>query len=138
MILLQNLITQSAIMSCHWLFHFTAVDDDTGVTLVALLMPTLISLLLDEQAALTAMANRRFLSDSCLSKLLQLRQQYPDHFRSVMSGSPHLCAPLAAAVIHSSHAAQQHTQVQSAAAVSPAQLHKPTIQLTMDFSKFKT
>ena len=101
--------------------------------MVALLVPILVALLLDETTVSSANAARRSLSDTALSKLLRLGQQYPQHFKQVMGASAHLRPRLAAAV-KLSQAAQEQAKARSAAKVV-SQPKKPTIQLTMDFSK---
>lgn len=101
--------------------------------MVALLVPILVALLLDENSITTANATRRSLNETALNKLLRLGQQYPEHFKQVMSASAHLRPRLAAAVKLSQAAQEQAKARLAAKAVS--QPKKPTIELTMDFSK---
>lgn len=108
-------------------------EDNKRVSMVALLVPILVSLLLDEQSVKGANMNRRRLSDTALQKLLRLGQQYPEQFRQVMGMSVHLRPRLEAAV-----KLNQISQAQAKArteAKAPSQPKKPTITLTMDFSK---
>lgn len=105
----------------------------TGVTMVAVLVPILVSLLLDEKSIATANANRRTLSDVSLQKLLHQGQQYPEQFRQVMSMSVHLRPRLEAAVKLSQAAQAQAKARTMSKTVAPPK--KPTITLTMDFSK---
>ncbi|XP_076463435.1 HEAT repeat-containing protein 5B-like isoform X2 [Babylonia areolata] len=107
-------------------------EDNKRVTMVALLVPILVSLLLDESTVVAANANRRAQSDTALSKLLRLGQLYTDHFKQVMAASAHLRPRLAAAV-KLNQAAQEQAKARSAAkaVVMPK---KPTISL-VDFSK---
>lgn len=101
--------------------------------MVALLVPILVALLLDESSVASASASRRALNDTALNKLLRLGQQHPGHFKQVMSASAHL-RPRLAAAIKLNQAAQEQAKARLAAkAVS--QPKKPTIELTMDFSK---
>ncbi|KAK7506949.1 hypothetical protein BaRGS_00001800 [Batillaria attramentaria] len=108
-------------------------EDNKRVTMVALLVPILVSLLLDEQSIKSANANRRRLSDSALQKLLRLGQQHPEQFKQVMGMSAHLRPRLEAAV-KLSQASQAQAKARSEAK-APSQPKKPTITLTMDFSK---
>ncbi|KAL8611166.1 hypothetical protein ACOMHN_064456 [Nucella lapillus] len=108
------------------------VEDNKRVTMVALLVPTLVSFLLDDTTAPTANTNRHSLSDTALAKLLRLGQQHTAHFKQVMAASPALRPPLATA-IKLSQAAQELAKARLAAK-AVATPKKPTISL-VDFSK---
>lgn len=102
--------------------------------MVALLVPILVSFLLDENLADNASPNRRVLNDNALQKLLRLGQQHPEQFRQVMGMSAHL-RPRLEAAIKLSQSSQAQAKARSAAKTVTAQPKKPTITLTMDFSK---
>ncbi|PVD26321.1 hypothetical protein C0Q70_13992 [Pomacea canaliculata] len=108
-------------------------EENKRVTMVAVLVPILVSLLLDEKSIATANASRRTLSDVSLQKLLHQGQQYPEQFRQVMSMSVHLRPRLEAAVKLSQAAQAQAKARTMSKTVAPPK--KPTITLTMDFSK---
>ncbi|KAK7105011.1 hypothetical protein V1264_019636 [Littorina saxatilis] len=108
-------------------------EDNKRVTMVAVFVPILVSMLLDENTVTSASTARRALNDTALNKLLRLGQQYPDHFKQVMAASGHLRPRLAAAV-KLNQAAQEQAKARSAAKAA-APVKKPTIQLSMDFSK---
>ncbi|KAM4625645.1 HEAT repeat-containing protein 5A [Polymixia lowei] len=75
-----------------------ASDDAHRPQLVAILLPILISFLLDENALGSAPAASRSLHELALKDLMRLGPQHSAVFRSLMASSPHLKARLEAAV----------------------------------------
>ncbi|XP_012940846.1 HEAT repeat-containing protein 5B [Aplysia californica] len=112
------------------------VEDSRRVTMMALYVPILVSLLLEETTGAQASAEHRALSDRCLERLTELGRLYPDHLRTVMSASAQLKPRLEAAV-RLRQKSQAEAKAKAAAKAAP-QLNKPTITLKMDFSNFKT
>ncbi|KAH9496165.1 HEAT repeat-containing protein 5B [Bulinus truncatus] len=115
----------------------TLAEDSKRVTVVALLIPILVSMLLDESMSSKASQAVRNLSDRCLNRLTEVGRTYPEHFKTVMNMSGSLKPKLESAV-----RLKQKTQVQDKARMINTQAvqqpAKPTITLKMDFSNFKT
>lgn len=104
--------------------------------MVALYIPILVSLLLDETSAGKASSELCTFSDRALARLTEVGRLYPEHFRTVMNMSSHLKPRLEAAVrLRQLTQAQDKARVAAKIAPQPA---KPTITLKMDFSNFKT
>ncbi|XP_059157278.1 HEAT repeat-containing protein 5B-like isoform X2 [Physella acuta] len=111
-------------------------DDSKRITMVALYIPILVSLLLDETTAGKASTEVYTFSDKALARLTEVGRLYPEHFRTVMNMSSHLKPRLEAAVrLKQVTQAQDKARVAAKIAPQPA---KPTITLKMDFSNFKT
>ncbi|XP_060939458.1 HEAT repeat-containing protein 5A [Limanda limanda] len=75
-----------------------AADESQRRPLVAVLLPLLISFLLDENALASAPPASRSLHEAALKDLMRLGPQHPGVFRSLIASSPHLKARLEAAV----------------------------------------
>ncbi|KAM6973609.1 HEAT repeat-containing protein 5A [Aplochiton taeniatus] len=75
-----------------------AADDTHRPKLVAILLPILISFLLDENALGSAPAASRSLHESALRDLMRLGPQHSLVFKALMAASPHMKARLEAAV----------------------------------------
>ncbi|XP_065144355.2 HEAT repeat-containing protein 5A isoform X1 [Paramisgurnus dabryanus] len=75
-----------------------AADETHRPQLVAVLLPLLISLLLDENALASAPASSRALHESALKDLMRIGPQHSDVFKALMASSPHMKARLEAAV----------------------------------------
>jgi hypothetical protein len=113
------------------------VEDSRRVTMMALYIPILVSLLLDETTGPQAGTERRALSDRCLERLTELGRLYPEHLRTVMSASAQLKPRLEAAV-RLRQKNQAAAKARAAARSAGPQQTKPSITLKMDFSNFKT
>ncbi|CAL1542615.1 unnamed protein product [Lymnaea stagnalis] len=111
-------------------------EDNKRLTMVALYVPILVSMLLDDTVASRASPAVRTLSDRSLSRLTEVGRMYPEHFKTVMNMSANLKPRLEAAV-RLKQKAQAQDKARLAAQVAP-QPTKPTITLKMDFSNFKT
>ena len=105
--------------------------------MVAVYIPVLVSLLLDEKSAPQSSPSRRAIGDLCLDRLTELGGLYPDHLRTVMSTSPHL-KPILAAAVKLRHASQEKAKAIQAAKSAGPTVAKPTITLKMNFGNFKT
>lgn len=75
-----------------------AADESQRPQLVVILLPLLISFLLDENALGSAPTASRSLHEAALKDLMRLGPQHPTVFRSLISSSPHLKSRLEAAV----------------------------------------
>uniref|UniRef100_A0A3Q4I408 HEAT repeat containing 5a n=1 Tax=Neolamprologus brichardi TaxID=32507 RepID=A0A3Q4I408_NEOBR len=75
-----------------------AADESQCPQLVAVLLPLLISFLLDENALSSAPLPSRSLHDSALKDLMRFGPQHPAVFRSLITTSPHLKSRLQAAI----------------------------------------
>uniref|UniRef100_A0A669BLL6 HEAT repeat-containing protein 5A n=1 Tax=Oreochromis niloticus TaxID=8128 RepID=A0A669BLL6_ORENI len=75
-----------------------AADESQRPQLVAVLLPLLISFLLDENALSSAPLPSRSLHDSALKDLMRFGSQHPAVFRSLITTSPHLKSRLQAAI----------------------------------------
>ncbi|XP_070776216.1 HEAT repeat-containing protein 5A [Enoplosus armatus] len=75
-----------------------AADESQRPQLVAILLPLLISFLLDENALCSAPAASRSLHEAALKDLMRLGPQHSAVFRSLIASSPHLKSRLEAAV----------------------------------------
>ena len=99
--------------------------------MMGLLVPVLISLLLQPTELRTANKSHRAVHDHVLQKLTQIGPQYPAAFRTAMSSSSDLKSRLEAAV-----RGQASSRAENAMASSQKQ-QQPAIKLKMDFSNFK-
>nr|XP_020510294.1 HEAT repeat-containing protein 5A isoform X2 [Labrus bergylta] len=100
-----------------------AADESQRPQLVAVLLPLLISFLLDENALGSAPAASRSLHEAALKDLMRLGPQHSAVFRSLISSSPHLKSRLEAAVKgnqESLNAKAGSTNPRSAAKSSPS------------------
>nr|XP_046269809.1 HEAT repeat-containing protein 5A isoform X2 [Scatophagus argus] len=75
-----------------------AAEESQRAQLVAVLLPILISFLLDENALGSAPATSRSLHEAALKDLMRLGPQHSAVFRSLIASSPHLKSRLEAAV----------------------------------------
>lgn len=106
----------------------------TGVTLLALLVPMLISYLLEEKSLSSASKPSRTLHDEALQKIMKIGPLYQEQFRSVMGMAADLKPRLEAAVkINQAALAKAKAQQVTKITDEPA---KPTITLKTNFSNF--
>lgn len=100
-----------------------------GVQLLALLVPTLISYLLNENAFSSASAVSKELHEFALQDLTRIGPLYPHAFKTVMGAAPELKARLETAV-----RASQASKAKAAARQPPPTVHStPTIKLKTSF-----
>uniref|UniRef100_A0A4W5N0V4 HEAT repeat-containing protein 5A n=1 Tax=Hucho hucho TaxID=62062 RepID=A0A4W5N0V4_9TELE len=96
--------------------------------LVAILLPILISFLLDENALSSAPAPARTLHESALQDLMRIGPQHSSVFKALMASSPHMKARLEAAVKGNQESVNaKATQLQVPSKTSPS------IQLKTNF-----
>uniref|UniRef100_A0A8C1XP25 HEAT repeat-containing protein 5A n=1 Tax=Cyprinus carpio TaxID=7962 RepID=A0A8C1XP25_CYPCA len=96
--------------------------------LVAVLLPILISLLLDENALASAPAASRSLHESALRDLMRIGPQHSAVFKALMASAPHMKARLEAAVKGNQESVNTKAQ-------APRVINKntPSIQLKINF-----
>lgn len=105
-----------------------AADETHRPHLVAVLLPLLISLLLDENALASAPAASRLLHESALRDLMRIGPQHSAVFKSLMASAPHMKARLEAAVKGNQESINTKTP-------APRVISKntPSIQLKINF-----
>ncbi|XP_057200170.1 HEAT repeat-containing protein 5A isoform X1 [Triplophysa rosa] len=105
-----------------------AADETHRPQLVAVLLPLLISLLLDENALASAPAASRLLHESALRDLMRIGPQHSAVFKSLMASAPHMKARLEAAVKGNQESINTKTPAHQV-------IHKntPSIQLKINF-----
>ncbi|XP_050406917.2 HEAT repeat-containing protein 5B isoform X1 [Patella vulgata] len=108
-------------------------DEKKRVTLVALLVPILVSYLYEEKQIDAASKTSQALHQQALTKLMKIGPQYPDEFRTVMTTYADLKPRLEAAI-----KLNEATKLKRAQPVAKnlAQPAKPTITLKTNFANF--
>uniref|UniRef100_A0A671UXG9 HEAT repeat-containing protein 5A n=1 Tax=Sparus aurata TaxID=8175 RepID=A0A671UXG9_SPAAU len=109
-----------------------AADETQRPQLVAVLLPLLISFLLDENALGSAPAVSRSLHEAALKDLMRLGPQHSAVFRSLIASSPHLKSRLEAAVKGNQESLNAKASSANAAARSAAK-SSPSITLKTNF-----
>ncbi|XP_023849916.1 HEAT repeat-containing protein 5A isoform X2 [Salvelinus sp. IW2-2015] len=105
-----------------------AADEMHRPQLVAILLPILISFLLDENALSSTPAPARTLHESALQDLMRIGPQHSSVFKALMASSPHMKARLEAAVKGNQESVNaKATQLQVPSKTSPS------IQLKTNF-----
>uniref|UniRef100_A0A8C1IGF5 HEAT repeat-containing protein 5A n=1 Tax=Cyprinus carpio TaxID=7962 RepID=A0A8C1IGF5_CYPCA len=105
-----------------------AADETHCPQLVAVLLPILISLLLDENALASAPAASRSLHEFALGDLMRIGPQHSAVFRALMASAPHMKARLEAAV--KGNQENMNTKAQTTRVISK---NMPSIQLKFNF-----
>uniref|UniRef100_A0A672QBU6 HEAT repeat-containing protein 5A n=1 Tax=Sinocyclocheilus grahami TaxID=75366 RepID=A0A672QBU6_SINGR len=105
-----------------------AADETHRPQLVAVLLPILISLLLDENALASAPAASRSLHESALRDLMRIGPQHSAVFKALMASAPHMKARLEAAVKGNQESV--NTKAQAPRVISK---NTPSIQLKINF-----
>ncbi|XP_019382460.1 PREDICTED: HEAT repeat-containing protein 5B isoform X3 [Gavialis gangeticus] len=104
-------------------------EEKNRVQLLALLVPTLISYLLNENAFASASAASKDLHEFALQNLMHIGPLYPHAFKTVMGAAPELKTRLETAV-----RASQASKAKAAARQPPPTVHSaPTIKLKTSF-----
>ncbi|XP_019356147.1 HEAT repeat-containing protein 5B isoform X3 [Alligator mississippiensis] len=104
-------------------------EEKNRVQLLALLVPTLISYLLNENAFASASAASKDLHEFALQNLMHIGPLYPHAFKTVMGAAPELKIRLETAV-----RASQASKAKAAARQPPPTVHSaPTIKLKTSF-----
>lgn len=109
-------------------------EEQNRIYLVALLLPILISFLLDENARISAPNPVKSLHEFGLQNLMRIGPQYPAIFQKLMGTSPAMKARLEGAVKGN----QESFEAKKAAGQSKCSgKNSPSIQLKTDFSNFQ-
>nr|XP_006814260.1 PREDICTED: HEAT repeat-containing protein 5B-like [Saccoglossus kowalevskii] len=118
--------------------NLVALTDETyRIQLAALLVPTLISFLLDSNTLPSATKFGHSLHDYSLQRLMKIGPQYPTVFKTIMNTAPDLKSKLEAAVRANQATAKKAAAL--AAAHKPKVLQQPaqpSIKLKTNFSNF--
>uniref|UniRef100_A0A3Q3X6B3 LAA1-like C-terminal TPR repeats domain-containing protein n=1 Tax=Mola mola TaxID=94237 RepID=A0A3Q3X6B3_MOLML len=109
-----------------------AADESQRPQLVAILLPLLISFLLDENTLGSAPEASRSLHEAALKDLMRLGPQHSAVFRSLIASSPHLKSRLEAAIKGNQESLNAKASSANAAARSPAK-SSPSITLKTNF-----
>uniref|UniRef100_A0A671S206 HEAT repeat-containing protein 5A n=1 Tax=Sinocyclocheilus anshuiensis TaxID=1608454 RepID=A0A671S206_9TELE len=105
-----------------------AAEETHRPQLVAVLLPILISLLLDENALTSAPAASRSLHESALGDLMRIGPQHSAVFKALMASAPHMKARLEAAI--KGNQESMNTKAQTTRVNSK---NTPSIQLKINF-----
>lgn len=118
-------------MSCHDPSSFLLTGlCHAGVQLLALLVPTLISYLLDETSFSSASSSSKGLHEFALQNLMHIGPLYPVAFKTVMGAAPELKTRLEAAI----RSRQANSKAKAAARQpQPSVQAAPTIKLKTSF-----
>ncbi|XP_069772821.1 HEAT repeat-containing protein 5A isoform X2 [Narcine bancroftii] len=109
-------------------------DEQNRIYLIALLLPILISFLLDENALVSGPNPAKSLNEFALQNLMRIGSQYPAVFQKLMGTSPAMKARLEGAVKGN----QESMKAKKAAGQSKCSgKNPPSIQLKTDFSNFQ-
>lgn len=106
-----------------------------GITLLTVLLPILISYLLDEKSLPSADRISRKIHEETLSHLMKVGPQYPAHFRVIMTSQVELKMRLEAAIKYNQETKNAMLKAQEKAKIA-AQPAKPTITLKTNFGSF--
>ena len=105
-------------------------DMSTGVQLLALLVPTMISYLLDDSDFTSASQTSKGLHDFALQNLMRIGPLYPAAFKTVIGAAPELKTRLEAAI----RSNQASSKAKAAARQAPPTAQAaPTIKLKTSF-----
>lgn len=105
----------------------------SGVHMLGLLVPILVSLLSDSTSLPKGSRITKNLHEQALQKLMKIGPKYPEPFRTVIGSSPDLKSQLEGAV-RANQASAKQKQPAAQPKVAPTQ---PSIKLRMDFSNYK-
>ena len=110
----------------------------TGINLLSLLLPILVSFLLEEKAYSSASPATKTLHDESLQKLVKIGPLYPEQFRNIMPpyrGKLEAAIKLSQTVKAKMTATAANLKANTQKNAMP-QHAKPTITLKTDFSNF--
>ncbi|XP_077993059.1 HEAT repeat-containing protein 5B-like [Glandiceps talaboti] len=117
--------------------NFVALTDESfRVQMVALLVPILISLLLDSNTLPAASKLGRSLHDFALQRLMKIGPQYPAAFKTIMGSAPNLKTKLEAAVRANQSMAKKTASMAAAQKPKTVQPAQPSIKLKTNFLNF--
>ncbi|GCB76591.1 hypothetical protein scyTo_0020491 [Scyliorhinus torazame] len=108
-------------------------DEQNRVHLVVLILPILISFLLDENALTSAPNPAKSLHEFALQNLMRIGPQYPSIFQKLMGSSPAMKARLEGAVKGNQESVKAKTAAGQSKCLGKS---SPSIQLKTNFSNF--
>lgn len=104
-----------------------------GLTLLSLLLPVLVSFLVDKNKYATTQA----IHDDCLKRLVKIGPMYPEQFKTIMTSNADLKLKLGLAIKHSQTVASSQKKTEMAANRQKLnQPAKPSIALKTNFGNF--
>ncbi|XP_061173824.1 HEAT repeat-containing protein 5B-like isoform X2 [Saccostrea echinata] len=114
-------------------------EDDKRLTLLSLLLPVLVSFLVDEKKYSSVSKPTQAIHDDCLQRLVKIGPLYPEQFKNIMMSHADLKLKLGLAIKHSQTQLSTQKKKEEAAANQQkiSQLPaKPTIALKTNFGNF--
>ncbi|MGH0132459.1 UNVERIFIED_CONTAM: hypothetical protein FKN15_030528 [Acipenser sinensis] len=124
---MQTVFPGDSMRAAHWLWHSRGWE---GVQLLALLVTTLISYLLDENAFTSAPPASKGLHEFALQDLMRIGPLYPSAFKTVIGAAPELKSRLETAI----RASQASSKAKAAARLAQTTVQAaPTIKLKTSF-----
>ncbi|XP_033734296.1 HEAT repeat-containing protein 5B-like isoform X1 [Pecten maximus] len=123
--------------SIHMAVSLVAIAEESRrLTLLSLLMPLLVSFLMNEQTANSMSKSARLLHDEALQRITTIGPRYPEQFRTIMSSQAELKLKLEAAVKLNQASVRAKQSLEKSAKLPQNQPAKPTIALKTNFSNF--
>lgn len=125
----------TAEFTCKWLKYFLIFF--VGLTLLSLLLPVLVSFLVDENKYASVSKTTQAIHDDCLNRLVKIGPMYPEQFKTIMTSNADLKLKLGLAIKHSQTVASSQKKTEMAANRQKLnQPAKPTIALKTNFGNF--
>lgn len=114
------------------------VFSSSGLQLLSLFLPVLVSFLVDEKNYTTVSKPTQAIHDDCLQRLVKIGPMYPEQFKNIMTSHTDLKLRLGLAIKHSQTQSSSQRKMEAAALQQklnqkPA---KPTIALKTNFGNF--
>lgn len=126
----------TAEFTCKWLKYFL-IFFFVGLTLLSLLLPVLVSFLVDENKYASVSKTTQAIHDDCLNRLVKIGPMYPEQFKTIMTSNADLKLKLGLAIKHSQTVASSQKKTEMAANRQKLnQPAKPTIALKTNFGNF--
>lgn len=135
-----GLDSQHALVTASLNFAEVLVDkaeEDKRLTLLSLLLPVLVSFLVDENKYASVSKTTQAIHDDCLNRLVKIGPMYPEQFKTIMTSNADLKLKLGLAIKHSQTVASSQKKTEMAANRQKLnQPAKPTIALKTNFGNF--
>ncbi|XP_022329177.2 HEAT repeat-containing protein 5B-like isoform X3 [Crassostrea virginica] len=135
-----GLDSQHALVTASLNFAEILVDkaeEDKRLTLLSLLIPVLVSFLVDEKKYASVSKTTQAIHDDCLKRLVKIGPTYPEQFKSIMTTHADLKLKLGLAIKHSQTlASSQKMEMAANRQKASQQPAKPTIALKTNFGNF--
>lgn len=125
----------TAEFTCKWLKYFLIFF--VGLTLLSLLLPVLVSFLVDENKYASVSKTTQAIHDDCLRRLVKIGPMYSEQFKTIMTSNADLKLKLGLAIKHSQTVASSQKKTEMAANRQKLnQPAKPSIALKTNFGNF--